>query len=358
MIPVTKPSLCSLDEFGKILEISWESGVLTHHGPLLQRFESQISLIAGNSKVVSVVNGTIALQLALRSLPVKGEVIVPSFTWIATVSAIEYEGFTPIFCDVRPDTFNIDSDQLSNLITDNTVAIMPVHVFGQPCDVIAIENFALKNNLEVIYDAAHAFGSSFGGGSVLARDPMSCVSFHATKIMNSGEGGGIFTNLPDKIPKLKRLRFFGHDDEKNLIDEGTNAKMTEIHAALGLGNLTNFENVLQSRKLINDRYRDLMSGFKDIRFQTVCDKETNYSYFPVVFANEKKMLLALAALEQAKIMSRRYFYPSISTLPRFKFKKEITPVSDDLSKRILCLPSFLGLTDHDQQTIIQILRSS
>lgn len=357
MIPVTKPSLCSLEEFSKILELPWASGVLTHHGPLVQKFESELSNLTEVENVTSVVNGTIALQLALRSLPVKGEVIVPSFTWIATVSAIEYEGFEPIFCDIRSSDFNIDPSKVSGLITDKTVAIMPVHVFGQPCDILEIEKIAVEHGLEVIYDAAHAFGAKYQGRSALKSKFLSCVSFHATKILNCGEGGGIFTCSSDKVEKLERLRFFGHDENKNLIDEGTNAKMTEIHAALGLANVQHFSNVLLERKKINDYYRFLLMGNNFVRLQEIKPNETNYSYFPAVFPSEEKVNLVLHELQKSGILARRYFYPSLSTVKRFAEKANKTPISDDIAERIICLPCYSGLTELEQDRIVNIIKT-
>lgn len=355
MIPVTKPTLPSLSTFTATLRHTWQTGILTHHGPLVQEFERKISKIANDANVVATVNGTIAIQLALRSLPRKGEIIVPSFTWIATVSAIEYEGFKPVFCDICPETFNIDPTKIGSLINDNTVGVIPVHVFGQPADIKAIEKIALDNGIDVIYDAAHAFGSRYNNRSVLAIKSMSCVSFHATKIINSGEGGGIFTSSNKKIPKLNRLRFFGYDDEKNLVDEGTNAKMTEIHAALGLCNLELFDEVLEGRRLINERYRALLSNIDELSFQKVKTKETNFSYFPLVFRSKNKMLATLKKLTKKNILSRRYFYPSLSTLPRFRQSNPCTPISDDLSQRILCLPCFHGMSRTDQELVAKTI---
>ena len=351
MIPVTKPTLCDIEDFCTELLSCWENGILTHHGPKVQKFEKVLSTIANDTPVTSVVNGTLALQLSLRALPKKGEVVVPSFTWIATAAAVEYEGFTPIFCDIDQETLNIDTKKITDLISPNTVAILPVHVFGQPCEIIALDRISKKYNLPIIYDAAHAFGSQFDKKSVLTYGDMSCVSFHATKILNTGEGGAIFCKNEHLRNKLKQLRFFGYNNQKNLVAEGTNGKMTEIHASLGLCNIKLFSRTKEKRRIVNNFYRAALGKLNYIKFQKVKKDETNYSYFPIILETEKLTLKLIEKLSRKGIFARRYFFPSLSTIKRFEKQNIFTPISNDISRRIICLPSFYDITHEELEKV-------
>ncbi len=248
---VTMPSLAPLEEYKEMLEGVWESGILTHNGPLVQKFENELTKTLNLKNIVVVSNGTIALQMAIKALGLKGEIITSPFTWIATISAIMWEGCTPVFVDIDPDTLNIDPQKIEEKITDKTVAIMPVHVFGNPCNVEEIEVIAKRNNLKVIYDAAHAVGSTYKNKSILGCGDISATSFHATKLLNTAEGGAVITNEIELHEKLKRIRFFGHNENKMVVEEGFNGKMTEVHAALGLANLKYYDRVLKDRK---DKY--------------------------------------------------------------------------------------------------------
>lgn len=205
--------------------------------------------------------------MAIRALKLKGEIIISSFTWVATVSAIKWEGCTPVCCDIDPETLNIDPSKIEDLINDNTVAIMPVHVFGNPCDVEAIEAIAKKHNLKVIYDAAHAIGSTWKGESLLNYGDINGTSLHATKLLNTGEGGGCITKDEALGKKLERIRFFGHDEQKNIVEDGFNGKMTEVHAALGLANLKYYDEVLADRKTKYLNYVELLKDCPGIVFQ-------------------------------------------------------------------------------------------
>ena len=221
---------------------------LTHNGPLVQKLEKNISKKLALNHFIAVTNGTIALQMAIKALELKGDIIISPFTWVATLSAIQWEGCSPIFCDINPETLNIDPSKIEEKITDKTVAIMPVHVFGNPCDVISIEKIARKHRLKVIYDAAHAIGSKYNENSLLEYGDISATSLHATKLLNTGEGGGCITKNSDLAMKLKRIRFFGHNEKKDIVEQGFNGKLTEIHAALGLANLNYYDDVLVDRK--------------------------------------------------------------------------------------------------------------
>jgi dTDP-4-amino-4,6-dideoxygalactose transaminase len=354
---VTAPSLAPLKEYIDLLEGIWSRGILTHNGPLVQELESRLNCALSVQNVRLVTNGTMALQMAIKALDLKGEIITTPFTWIATLSAIQWEGCIPIFCDVEEDTFNIDGTKIEELITDKTVAIMPVHVFGNPCDVDHISAIASKYNLKVIYDAAHAVGSTFKGRSLLDFGDISATSLHATKILNTGEGGAIVSNSPDLDEIVQKIRFFGHNEAKEIKRIGTNGKMTEIHAALGLVNLRYFGDVLSDRKKKYHYYKTRLKDLDSICFQELKFGESNYSYFPIVFKNEMTLIKSMDHLEKRNIYSRRYFYPSVNTFTEVVEYCEC-PISENLASRILCLPLYFELDVKDIDFIIDELIQS
>lgn len=355
-IYVTQPSLAPLDEYMKILQGVWERGILTHNGPLVQQLEKDLCEKLNIPNFVAVSNGTIALQMAIKALELKGEIITTPFTWIATVSAIKWEGCTPVFCDIDPETLNIDATKIEALITDKTVAIMPVYVFGNPCDVDAIDAIAKKYHLKVIYDGAHAIGSTYNGRSLLEYGDITATSLHATKLLNTAEGGGCITINNELHEKLKRIRFFGHNDEKDIVEDGFNGKMTEVHAALGIANLKYYDEVLNDRKEKYHLYKENLSNLRGLTFQKVKQGTPNYSYFPVIFESEAHLLKVEKALNTENIFPRRYFYPSVNTYTNI-IEYQPTPVSEDISKRILCLPLYWRLKIFEIEKIIQIISS-
>lgn len=353
---VTQPSLAPLDEYVEILKGVWERGILTHNGPLVQQLEKDLESKLGLDHFTVVSNGTIAIQMAIKALELKGEVITTPFTWVATVSAIKWEECTPVFCDIDPDTLNMDPAKIEALITDKTVAIMPVHVFGNPCDVEAIAAIAQKHGLKVIYDAAHAIGSTYKGNSLLTYGDIAATSLHATKLLNTAEGGGCITTDAALDARLKRIRFFGHDESKDIVEDGFNGKLTEVHAALGLANLKYYDEVLEDRKRKYQYYIEQLQQAEGVRFQEVKNGETNYSYFPIIFESEERLLQVEKALNAADIFPRRYFYPSVNTYTNV-VAYQACPVSEDISERILCLPLYLNLEEGDQDKICEIIRS-
>lgn len=350
---VTMPTLAPLEEVNEYLQKVWTSGIMTHNGPILQEFERKVAQWHGMEHHTVVVNGTIALQLAVRALGLKGDIITSPFSFIATTSAIMYEGCTPVYADIDPDTLNIDPAKIEEKITDKTVAIMPVHVFGNPCDIEAIDAIAKKHNLKVIYDACHAVGVTYKGKSVFAYGDISCTSYHATKMLNSGEGGGCFTNDAALDAKMKRIRFFGFSEDKtNIVEEGSNLKMTEVHASVGLANLKYLQDALDDRKVKYMRYKELLSANPSLRFQKI-NGDCNYSYFPVIFDSEETLLKVDRALQAEKIFARRYFYPSLNTFKDIVPYVEM-PVSEDIASRILCLPLYKDLAMEDVERIAKI----
>lgn len=353
-IYVTQPSLPPLEEFTKLLEPVWESGILTHNGPLLQSLEKGLSEKLAVKNLSVVTNGTVALQMAIKALELEGEIITTPFSWIATISAIKWEKCTPVFCDIEEDTFNIDPNKIEALITDKTVAIMPVHVFGAPCNVDKIAEIANKHNLKVIYDAAHALGSTVNKKSVFEYGDVSATSLHGTKLFNTAEGGACVAGSDDLSEKLKRIRFFGHDDNKNVVEDGINGKMTEIHAALGLANLKYFDEVLKDREEKFKLYKSILSTDSSLKFQNIKYGQSNFSYFPVVFKSEETLLKVESALNSKNIFPRRYFYPSLNTYSKVVEYFE-APISESLSHRILCLPLYKALTRIQVQQISEII---
>ena len=352
---VTQPSLPPLDEYVELLRGVWDSGILTHNGPLVQKLESDLCDKLGISNFVAVTNGTIALQMAIRALSLNGEIITTPFSWVATISAIKWEGCTPVFCDIDSETLNIDVSKIENLITDRTVAIMPVHVFGNPCDVEEIERIAHKHDLKVIYDAAHAIGSTYKGQSVLEYGDVSATSLHGTKLLNTAEGGGCVTRNHDLFEKIKRIRFFGHNEAKDVVEDGFNGKMTEIHAALGLSNLKYYEDVLVDRKNKYLKYYSALSSIQSLRFQKLNGEGCNYSYFPVIFETEEKLLEVEARLNSRNIFPRRYFFPSLNTLTNI-VEFTLMPVSESISRRILCLPLYKQLKQNQLGMIVKLIK--
>lgn len=348
------PSLPPLGEYVEILKGVWESGILTHNGPLVQQLEADLCRRLELRHFVAVTNGTLALQMAIKALRLKGEIITSPFTWIATVSAIQWQGCDPVFCDIDAETLNLDPYRLEALISEQTVAIMPVHVFGNPCDVEAIEAVARRHKLKVIYDGAHALGSTLGGRSLLEYGDITATSLHATKLLNTAEGGGLVTRDPEMHARLKRIRFFGHDEGKDIIDEGLNGKMTEIHAALGIVNLRYFEAVCADRKRKYAIYEEAFKATPGIRLQKLKFGQSNFSYFPIIFDSEARLLAAEKILADADIFPRRYFYPSVNTFTRI-LRYQPAPVSEDVSRRILCLPLFFALPDETVYEIINLL---
>ena len=341
-IYVTMPTLAPQAEVDELLKGVWESGIMTHNGPLVQRFEREVAAYLDVPRMVACTNGTLSLQVAIKALGLCGEIITTPFTFIATISSIMWEHCTPVFVDVDPETFNIDPTKIEEKITCHTVAIMPVHVFGNSCDIDAIDAIAAKHGLKVIYDACHSFGVKYKGKSVFAYGDISVTSFHATKMLNTAEGGGCFTLNPTLDEKMRRIRFFGFENHADIVEDGFNGKMTEVNAALGIANLVYMDAALADRKKKYMLYKEILQSSDSLRFQKVEDDSCNYSYFPVVFPDEEMLLRVMDQLKANQVFPRRYFYPSVNTFSHLVPYTPM-PLSEDLASRILCLPLFMGL---------------
>ena len=341
-IYVTMPTLAPQAEVDELLKGVWESGIMTHNGPLVQRFEKEVAAYLDVPRMVAYTNGTLSLQVAIKALGLRGEIITTPFTFIATISSIMWEQCTPVFVDVDPETFNIDPSKIEERITCHTVAIMPVHVFGNSCDIDAIDAIAAKHGLKVIYDACHSFGVKYKGKSVFTYGDISVTSFHATKMLNTAEGGGCFPLNPTLDEKMRRIRFFGFENHADIVEDGFNGKMTEVNAAVGIANLKYMDAALADRKKKYMLYKEILQSSGSLRFQKVEDDSCNYSYFPVVFPDEEMLLRVMDQLKANQVFPRRYFYPSVNTFSHLVPYTPM-PLSEDLASRILCLPLFMGL---------------
>tara|TARA_B110000879_G_scaffold207485_1_gene291265 strand:- start:1739 stop:2863 length:1125 start_codon:yes stop_codon:yes gene_type:complete len=369
-IYVTQPSLAPLEEFNEYLEQIWASGVMTHNGPMMQLLEKDVSAYEDVSDTICVANGTIAMQLAIRAMDLQGEIITTPFTFIATANSIIWERCTPIFVDIDPETWNIDPEKIEAAITDKTSAILPVHVFSNPCDVVRIQQIADKQGLKVIYDAAHAMCVKVNGKSIMTYGDVSATSFHATKLFNTCEGGACFTRNEELAMRIRRMRFFGFDESKEVVDDGLNAKMTEVSAALGLANLKHLDEVRKNRREKYELYQSLLEDLEYITFQKFDPEEYNYSYMPVLFDTEDRVLKTLEKLAEENVYPRRYFYPSLhggsrcgtcactssrrSTCMK-NFEKIDLPVAESVASRIACLPLYDGLTEEDIRMICGLI---
>lgn len=352
-IYVTMPTLAPLEEVNELMQGIWESGIMTHNGPLVQRFEKEVCEYLNVPQMVSCCNGTIGLQMAIRALRLKGEIITTPFTFIATINSILWEGCTPVFVDIDPETLCIDPKKIEEKITYHTVGIMPVHVFGNCCDIEAIDAIAKKHHLKVIYDACHSVGVNYKGQSVFNYGDISVTSFHATKMLNTTEGGGCFTLDKELDEKLRRIRFFGFENHADIVEDGTNGKMTEVHAAVGLANLKYLDAALADRKRKYAMYKDALSKDSSLTFQKI-NGGCNYSYFPVIFKDEETLLKVQARLNENHIFPRRYFYPSVNTFTKL-IPYTPMPVSEDIASRILCLPLYYTLSEEDMMRIINCI---
>jgi len=355
MINVTRSFMPPIEEYENYIKKIWESRYLTNEGPILKELVTKLKEYLELANINMVTNGTVALELAIKALGIEeGEIITTPFSFVATTTSILWEKCTPIFVDIDKETLGIDVEKIEEKITAKTKAIMAVHVFGYPCDVEKIEKIAQKHNLKVIYDGAHAFGSIYKGKSLLGYGDITTCSFHATKLFHTIEGGACFTNSKELDAKIQALKTFGAIDGNYEI-VGTNSKMTEFNAAMGLANLKYIENIIAERKKICDLYDTLLEG--QIERPKIPEQlEYNYIYYPAIFKTEEEVLEVIRKLNEKQIYPRRYFYPSLNTLKFFETKQEC-PISEDISKRILCLPLYNGLKESEVREICNIIKN-
>lgn len=353
MINVTKPFLPPMEEYQAYIAGIYQRGWLTNNGPLVNELELALRDFLQVPNALFLANGTLALQLSIHALELEGEIITTPFSFVATTSAIVWQHCTPVFADIDPVSFNIDPKAIEAAITDKTTAILATHVFGNPCDVIAIEQIAKQHNLKVIYDATHAFGTRYRDQAVFTYGDISITSFHATKLFHTVEGGAAFTANGQLAEKIARQRNFGYVHYDSFDGPGINAKNSELHAAMGLCNFKYLDQIFSRRKEQWLYYKELLKSM-DMQFMTIMpDTVFNYSYFPLVFRDEQQLLHSMEALNLQYIYPRRYFYPALNKLNYVP--EGACPVAEDIAPRILCLPLFHDLRKEEQQMIARIL---
>jgi dTDP-4-amino-4,6-dideoxygalactose transaminase len=354
MIPVTKPFLPPQEEYVQYLNGIWQRNWITNMGPLASSLELKLKEYLKVRHLLYVTNGTIALQLAIRALELRGEIITTPFSFIATTSSIVWEGCKPIFVDIDPHSLNIDSSKIEAAITPNTIAILATHVYGNPCEVEAIELIAEKYKLKVIYDGAHCFGVQYKENSIYNYGDISICSLHATKSYHSTEGGLVFTKDPILLKKLAYMRNFGFDGPVAFAELGINGKNSEFHAAMGLVNLNYVEQNLQMRTKIANHYDENLRNLRVIKPLWNQHSFNNHSYYPLIFESEELLIKCMAYLSDRQIFTRRYFYPSLASSVPY-LEDQILNVTDDVSKRVLCLPLYTDLTLEEVEMICRLM---
>ena len=356
MINVTKTYLPNKIKYKKYVDEIYANGWITNNGPLVEKLEKRLAEYLGVKNIVLVSNGTAALEIAYRTLNLKGCAITTPFSFVATTSSIVTNDLKPVFADIDSKTLNMDPNNIDALITGNTSTIVPVHVFGNACDIEAIDKIAKEHDLKVVYDAAHAFGVTYKGESILNYGDISTLSFHATKLFHAIEGGALIINDDSLVEKARFLINFGIEDEESIPELGTNAKMNEFEAAMGLCMLDEMEEISKKRKDVYERYKKELEGV--VQFQVLHPHSTqNYGYFPIVLKDEDQTLRIQSALNKEDIFPRRYFYPSLDTLSYID-PKQYCPVSRDIASRILSLPLYPDLKEETQMNIITIIRNN
>jgi dTDP-4-amino-4,6-dideoxygalactose transaminase len=356
---VTQPYLPPLEEFVPYLEQIWDSKVLTNRGPMHQRLEQELCEHLGVEHISLFANGTLALVTALQALRITGEVITTPYSFVATAHSLLWNGISPVFADIDPVTLNLDPKKIEAAITPQTTAIVPVHCYGTPCDIDGIQKIADNYNLKVIYDAAHAFGVKRHGESILKAGDLSILSFHATKVFNTFEGGAIISPDAKTKQRIDHLKNFGFVDEVTVVAPGINGKMSEVNAAFGLLQLKHIDRAMARRAEIDAMYRARLEGVPGIRLlqQPMEGNTSNHSYFPILvgpnFSMTRDELYHL--MKEQGIHGRRYFYPLISEFPMYRHlpsaQPGLMPVAQEVSRQVLCLPIYPALTDEEVNRI-------
>jgi dTDP-4-amino-4,6-dideoxygalactose transaminase len=354
---VTKTYLPEKEKFQTYIDQLWQTGHITNNGPIMMKLEQELKDFLNIDHFQFVTNGTLALQIALRALDITdGDIITTPFSYVATTTSILWERCNPVFVDIDPSTFCIDPNKIEAAITNKTVAIMAVHVFGYPCAVEAIEDIAKRHGLKVIYDAAHAFGSVYKGKSLLDYGDIATCSFHATKVFHTIEGGAVICHDPKINQYIGLLKSFGHIGDE-YFEMGINAKGSEFQAAMGLCNLADFADVQKKREAVAATYNSVLPLDKIGRPHIPADFKYNYAYYPVIFADAATRAEVTKQLNANNIFPRRYFYPSLNTLPYLR-NTAPCPVSESIASRILCLPFFDALDDDTINNIARIIKAA
>jgi dTDP-4-amino-4,6-dideoxygalactose transaminase len=362
-ITVTSPLFPSLEEFIPYLEDIWNRKWLTNNGYYHQKLENALSEYLGVKYISLFTNGTLPMITALQALRITGEVITTPFSFVATNHSLWWNGIKPVFVDIEPVTFNIDPDQIEAAITPKTTAIMPVHVYGNPCNTIQIQEIADKYGLKIIYDAAHAFGVTVNGKSVLEAGDMSTLSFHATKVYNTIEGGALVCRDEQTKKRIDYLKNFGFAGETTVVAPGINGKMDEVRSAYGLLNLKQVDKAIENRQQIANQYRQALKNVEGISFmEEMQGVHHNYSYFPIFVDVEKYGMTRdelYFKMKENNVLGRRYFYPLISAFPTYKglesARHENLPIATKVADSVICLPMYAGLGSSDIERIIEFI---
>lgn len=361
-IYVTQPFLPQLEEFVPYLQQIWDNKVLTNGGPFHQQLERALCEYLGVEHIALFSNGTLALVTALQALRITGEVITTPYSFVATAHSLLWNGIKPVFVDIDEKTLNLDPAKIEAAITPSTTAIMPVHCYGNPCDVAAIQKLADNYNLRVIYDAAHAFAVEDQGGSVLRHGDLSALSFHATKVFNTFEGGALICRDAKTKQRIDHLKNFGFVDEVTVVAPGINGKMSEINAAFGMLQLKHIDHALDRRAQIDMTYRAMLKDVKGITCVSPAgQKRANHSYFPILVGPDYPLSrdALYQRLRDHDVNSRRYFYPLISEFPMYRglpsAHRENLPVASRISQQVLCLPIYPNLERESVEKVISII---
>lgn len=357
MINVTKTILPQRQQLDKYIDRLFETGWITNNGELVQLLEKRLSDLLGVENLLLVSNGTLALQIMYRALNLKGQVITTPFSFVATTSSLLWEGLKPVFADIDAETFNLSPSCVSEKIGKETSAVLPVHVYGNACDTLVLEEICKRNNIKLIFDAAHAFSVSGKDGSILNSGDASILSFHATKIFHTIEGGAIVFKDKENYEKARLMINFGISGYDKIDSLGINCKMNEFQAAMGLALLDEFEGFQEQRKIIWESYFEGLYGNSKIIIQKRNDSfSNNYAYFPIVLESENVLIKLKEELNKNGINPRRYFYPSLNELP-YLDSLSSCPISEEISRKVLCLPLYPGLEISIQNKIVEIVQS-
>ncbi|HEX4382552.1 MAG TPA: DegT/DnrJ/EryC1/StrS family aminotransferase [Myxococcales bacterium] len=353
---VTRTYLPPLEEYVERLRGIWERNQVTNHGPLVLELEEKLRKRMGAKHVFFVANGTIALQVALKALAVTGEVITTPFSYVASTSSIAWEGAVPVFADIDPRTLTIDVEQVERAINGRTRAVLATHVYGNPCDVLALEELCKRRGVKLIFDAAHAFDVRFAGRQLVTFGDVSALSFHATKLFHTIEGGAVVCDDDELAARIAYMRNFGHAGYEAFQGLGINGKNCELHAAMGLCLLPRVEEFIRERKALHAAYDLSMRGSLVVKPEIRAGADWNYSYYPILLPDEAALLRAREALNARKVFPRRYFYPALTSLP-YPPKARV-PVAEDVARRALCLPLFSGLPEALAAEIGRVVREA
>jgi len=356
MINVTKTYLPPLEEYVEYLQGIWERNWVTNNGPLVKELEVKLKEYLGVKHLFFVSNGTMALQIAIKALGLQGEIITTPFSYVATTSSIVWEGCQPVFVDIDPETLCLDPNLIEESITPRTTAILAVHVYGHPCDVELIQAIADRHGLKVVYDAAHAFGVRYKGQSLLVHGDIATLSFHATKLFHTVEGGALVTNDDEVAHRISYMRNFGHRGQEAYWGLGINGKNSEFHAAMGLCVLPRLPELIRRRSAISRMYDDLLRDTPLESPRVLRDTVYNYAYYPVLFPSEAELLSARAGLNQCGIFPRRYFYPSLNTIDYAEAHD--VPMADSAARRVLCLPLYDSMDAATVELICSTVRAA